>query len=106
MNSITQDILYKQSVVKSSYKYGVTKVAIKYKMHRETIYRWKKYYGTPEIEMMKDKEKKTLNYISFMFYIVSRIQRIERLILYASTTQYYFSNVELKIKNKNIDNKD
>lgn len=27
MNSITQDILYKQSVVKYSYKYGVTKVA-------------------------------------------------------------------------------
>ena len=47
MNSITQDVLYKQSVVKYSYKYGVTKAAIKYKMHRKTIYRWReKYDGT------------------------------------------------------------
>lgn len=48
MNSITQDILYKQSVVKYSLKYGVTKAAIKFKMHRKTIYRWiEKYDGTP-----------------------------------------------------------
>ena len=47
MNSITQDILYKQSVVKYSLKYGVTKAAIKFKMHRKTIYRWReKYDGT------------------------------------------------------------
>ena len=38
MNSITQDILYKQ---KYSLKYGVTKAAIKFKMHRKTIYRWR-----------------------------------------------------------------
>ena len=47
MNSITQDILYKQSVVKYSFKHGVTKAAIKFKMHRKTIYRWReKYDGT------------------------------------------------------------
>ena len=47
MNSITQDILYKQSVVKYSYRHGVTKAAIKFKMHRKTIYRWReKYDGT------------------------------------------------------------
>ncbi len=46
-NSITQDILYKQSVVKYSYRHGVTKAAIKFKMHRKTIYRWReKYDGT------------------------------------------------------------
>lgn len=49
MNSITQDILYKQSVVKYSYKHGVTKAAIKFKMHRKTIYRWReKYDGTAQ----------------------------------------------------------
>ncbi|MCX8075353.1 MAG: hypothetical protein N2749_07205 [Clostridia bacterium] len=37
-NSITQDLMYKQAVVKYSYKFGVTKVAIKYKMHRKIIY--------------------------------------------------------------------
>ena len=47
MNSITQDVLYKQSVVKYSLKHGVTKTAIKFKMHRKTIYRWReKYDGT------------------------------------------------------------
>ncbi len=57
MNSITQDILYKQSVVKYSYKYGVTKAAIKFKMHRKTIYRWReKYDGTAE--SLKNKSRR------------------------------------------------
>lgn len=48
MNSVTQDILYKQTVIKYSYRNGVTKAAIKFKMHRKTIYRWReKYDGTP-----------------------------------------------------------
>ena len=51
MNSITQDILYKQTVIKYSYKHGVTKAAIKFKMHRKTIYRWReKYDGTDSRE--------------------------------------------------------
>ena len=49
MTSITQDIRYKQSVIKYSYKYGVTRAAIQYKMHRKTIYRWRdRYDGTLE----------------------------------------------------------
>ena len=57
MNSITQDILYKQSVVKYSYKHGVTKAAIKFKMHRKTIYRWReKYDGTAG--SLKDKSRR------------------------------------------------
>lgn len=57
MNSITQDILYKQSVVKYSYKHGVTKAAIKFKMHRKTIYRWReKYDGTAE--SLKNKSRR------------------------------------------------
>ena len=47
MNSITQDILYKQAVVKYSFKHGVTAAAVRYKKHRKTIYRWReKYDGT------------------------------------------------------------
>ena len=46
-NNIIQRLKYKESVVKFSYKYGVTKAAIKFKMHRKTIYRWReKYDGT------------------------------------------------------------
>ena len=57
MNSITQDILYKQSVVKYSFKHGVTKAAIKFKMHRKTIYRWReKYDGTAQ--SLKNKSRK------------------------------------------------
>ena len=47
MNSITQDIIFKQSVVEYSLKYGVTEAAKRYKQHRKTIYRWlEKYDGT------------------------------------------------------------
>ena len=47
MNSITQDINFKQSVIKYSYKHGVTATSIVYKLHRKTIYRWReKYDGT------------------------------------------------------------
>ena len=57
MNSITQDILYKQSVVKYSYKHGVTRAAIKFKMHRKTIYRWRERYdGT--VESLKNKSRR------------------------------------------------
>ena len=47
MNSITQDIVFKQSVVEYSLKHGVTAAAKRYKQHRKTIYRWReKYDGT------------------------------------------------------------
>lgn len=47
MNSITQDIIYKQSVVEYSLRHGVTEAAKRYKEHRKTIYRWReKYDGT------------------------------------------------------------
>ena len=47
MNSITQDIKFKQSVIKYSYKNGVTAAALQYKLHRKTIYRWRaRYDGT------------------------------------------------------------
>ena len=46
-NSITQDMLFKQSVIKYAWKYGVTKAAIKHKQSRQNIYRWMdKYNGT------------------------------------------------------------
>jgi len=57
MNSITQDIQYKQSVIKYSLRHGVTKGAIKFKMHRKTIYRWiERYDGT--IESLKNKSRR------------------------------------------------
>ena len=47
MNSITQNINFKQSVIKYSYMHGVTAASLVYKVHRKTIYRWReKYDGT------------------------------------------------------------
>ena len=56
-NSITQKLKYKQSVIKFSFKYGVTKAAIKFGENRRTIYRWiERYDGT--LESLKDKSRK------------------------------------------------
>lgn len=56
-NSITQDIQYKQTVVEYSYRHGVTKAAIKFKMYRKTIYRWRERYdGTAK--SLKEKSRR------------------------------------------------
>ena len=60
MNSITQDVRYKQSVVKHSYKHGVTRTAIEYRMHRKTIYRWRdRYDGTLESLVNKSRRPRS-----------------------------------------------
>ena len=43
-NSITQKLKYKQSIIKFSFKYGVTKASEKFCVSRRTIYRWRKRY--------------------------------------------------------------
>lgn len=56
-NSIAQKLKYKQSVIKFSMKYGVTKAAIEFNVNRRTIYRWRERYdGT--LESLKDKSHK------------------------------------------------
>lgn len=53
-DSITQKLKYKQSVIKFSFKYGVTNAARNFGENRRTIYRWiKRYDGT--LESLKDK---------------------------------------------------
>jgi len=54
MNSITQTMKFRQSLIKYSQKYGVTKAAIKYRTNRQYIYRWiKRYDGT--LQLLADK---------------------------------------------------
>ena len=56
-NNITQKLKYKESVIKFSYKYGVTKAAIKFCECKRTIYRWmERYDGT--LESLKDKSRR------------------------------------------------
>ena len=56
-NNITQKLKYKESVIKFSYKYGVTKAAIKFEECKRTIYRWRKRYDG-SIESLKDKSRR------------------------------------------------
>ena len=57
MNSITQDMQFRQSLLKYSEKNGVTKAAIKYKTNRQYIYRWRRRYdGT--LESLRDMSRK------------------------------------------------
>ena len=54
MNKITQDMQFRQSLLKYASKYGVTKAAIRYKVNRQYIYRWQRRYdGT--WESLKDR---------------------------------------------------
>ena len=47
MNTVTQDMRYRQALILYSQRYGVTKAAIRYKTNRQYIYRWlKRYDGT------------------------------------------------------------
>lgn len=49
MNKITQTMLYRQSLIRYAEKHGVTKAAIRYRVNRQYIYRWRKRYdGTLE----------------------------------------------------------
>ena len=44
MDSITQDMRFRLSLIKYAEKHGVTKAALKYKTNRKYIYRWKNRY--------------------------------------------------------------
>lgn len=67
MKSITQNLKYKQSVVKFSYKFGVTKAAIKFSECKRTIYRWRaRYDGT--LESLKDKSRRPHSHPNGIFY--------------------------------------
>ena len=49
MNSITQDVKYRLSIIKYTQNHGVTKAAIKYHKNRQFIYRLlRRYDGTTE----------------------------------------------------------
>lgn len=54
MNTITQTMKFRQALIEYSLKYGVTKAAIRYKVNRQYVYRWRKRYdGT--LQSLADK---------------------------------------------------
>lgn len=57
MNTITQTMLFRQALIEYSFKYGVTKAAIRYKTNCQYVYRWRKRYdGT--LNSLADKSHK------------------------------------------------
>ena len=44
MNTITQTMRFRQALIKYSLTHGVTKAAIRYKVNRQYVYRWRKRY--------------------------------------------------------------
>ena len=57
MNSITYELKFRQSVVKYSYRNGVTAAHIQFKVSRRTIYRWRKKYDET-LESLANKSRK------------------------------------------------
>ena len=57
MDSITQDMKFRLSLIKYAEKYGVTKAAIKYKTNRQYIYRWKRRYDG-SIESLRNRSRR------------------------------------------------
>lgn len=54
MNTITQTMRFRQAIIEYSFKNGVTKAAIRYKVNRQYVYRWRKRYdGT--LQSLSDK---------------------------------------------------
>lgn len=45
MNTVTQTMQFRQSLLNYAEKHGVTKAAIKYNVNRQYIYRWKRRYN-------------------------------------------------------------
>lgn len=57
MDTITQDMRYRLSLIQYANKFGVTKAAIKYKTNCQYIYRWKcRYNGS--IESLHDRSRR------------------------------------------------
>jgi transposase len=57
MASITQDMRYRQSLIKYAEKHGVTRAAVKYRTNRQYIYRWlRRYDGS--IESLREKSRR------------------------------------------------
>ena len=42
MKTITQTMKFRQAIIEYSLKNGVTKAAIRYKVNRQYVYRWRK----------------------------------------------------------------
>ena len=99
MNTVTQKMKFRQSLIKYSKKHGVTKAAILYNVNRQHIYRWKKRYdGTlqsladrshrpdqqpnqhtdDEIKLIKDMRRRNPHAGLVVFWVKLRLREYKR----------------------------
>ena len=99
MNTVTQKMKFRQSLIKYSMKYGVTTAAIKYNVTRQYIYFWKRRYdGTlqsladrshrpkhhpnqhteDEIKLIKDMRRRNPNAGLVVFWVKLRLRGYKR----------------------------
>ena len=57
MTTITQDMLYRLSLINYAEKYGVSRAAIKHKTNRQYIYRWKQRFDG-SLESLHDRSRR------------------------------------------------
>ena len=57
MTSITQDMRFRLSLLNYAEKYGVTKAAVKYKVNRQYIYRWRRRFDG-SIESLREHSRR------------------------------------------------
>ena len=57
MASITQDMQFRLSLIRYAEKYGVIKAAIRYRVNRQYVYRWKKRYDG-SIESLRNRSRR------------------------------------------------
>lgn len=57
MDTITQDMRYRLSLINQAQKYGGTKAAVKYKTNRQYIYRWKQRFDG-SIESLRNRSRR------------------------------------------------
>ena len=62
MNSITQDMRFRLSVVLSYYRVGATKTAIRYKVTRQFVYFWGRRYHNDDIHTLADRSHRPLHH--------------------------------------------
>ena len=90
MNTVTQTMQFRQSLLKYAEKYGVTKAAIKYNVNRQYIYRWKRRYASHKFYSFEDFKNQLAvrcrNYNRFPIRPLGWLSPIEYLAKYTTDT--------------------
>ena len=60
-DTVSQTMLFRQVLLKYALKYGVTASAVKYRVNRQYVYRWKKRYDG-SLTSLRDSSRRPLHH--------------------------------------------